>query len=623
MRPSCGVVAKIIHLFGDKLWEIEPQLTQQVPRVKPFITNDVNDFNNKTHENGISRCSEPLSVHHEVTIIPHRTSSIASILDDNKNIIVSNKTPNIVSTSATTRMEDSCKLQNAMEIALKNAFLSALKNYGKTLQLPLLTSTFYRQYVIPEAEEETLDVKKTKYKKLSNFLNEMVQQGFIVVTKESFGVHRIVSIDLNHPILANLITDVNKKPINSTKRFEPKSLFHSATLTEFYVVTCSTSAFFARINYRRGESIPVRQISRVIKEYMNKFNLPPSAVMEEGSVATKMYVLDECLEKICNTQAATLSSIINSVTQEMDHTYEMGHVKDFINKPRITICLSASKRTTYVNNIECYGIILGELAKLCRYGAAAAATIVQKSKQKVASLKIQGNQVHFIYNLLTETYKIPSRYVVGLELAKDDGKQRKRKQIKSNKCNKQILIRNTFKGKIGKKSYTNYITLCQIFCKSKTDISVCCELVKPVIVVPKVQVIPMNESLAHDKIPKAGYNSPGNRTGRKAKTKDGNTCRPYASECVGNVSHNNSSGKSKVKTKHGNNIPSNTSKCVANAANNKSPGKKEAVKAKRVKNIPTVPTANSISNARGRLLWHYIEKIYEDKKKTNNDTINK
>lgn len=434
MSGGHGVAVKMLHLFGDKLWGIEPQMAQQVPQFKATkLTEDdfpelgakktnakrdnegkiEQDINEKIVDN-----MDNLNIKEE-SAEDGETSNPKS-LEDKENVLSND----IQNNSQTNNANDLTNL-NTPEVVLKNAFLSALKNHGKTLQLPLLTSNFYRLYVVPEAQE-TLDLKKTKYKKLSNFLNEMIDQGFIVVREESKGVDKITAIDLEHPELVNFITDYKKPTTSADGGSADNPLFHSE-LTELYVVTDTTAPLFTKLNYKRGEGIPAAQIKKIIREYINKMNLPLS---KDSKVEAKSYVLDECLQKICNTNTATLSSIVNSVCQHCHHTYEMCNVKDVSsNKPMIQMSLatrSGNKKVTLVSNIECYGIIMTEFIKLCKQGAAASTTIVTPNNQNREMLQIQGNQVRFIYTLLTETYKIPPKCILGLELAKD-GKKHKKK----------------------------------------------------------------------------------------------------------------------------------------------------------------------------------------------------
>ncbi|KAM7359589.1 eukaryotic translation initiation factor 2D isoform 2-T2 [Cochliomyia hominivorax] len=416
MCAGHGVAVKMLHLFGDKLWGHEPSLVQQVPQLNNArLTDDdfpalgakhTNKENELHKENGIQDLLYQRNLMADSLMPKQKFDNISQNIDLKNEKAESNNTENS---------------GNTPELILKNAFLAALKNHGKNLQLPLLTSNFFRLYIVPEAQEP-LDLKKTKYKKLSNFLNEMIDQGFIVIREETKGVDKITSIDLDHPELVNFITDY-KKP-NSELTENP--LFHSE-LTELYIVTDVTAPFFAKFNYKQGEGIPASQIKKIVKEYVCKQNLP---MTKNPNMEDKSFILDEYLEKICNTNVASLNQITNDLIAHMDHSYQMCIAKDIKgNKPMIQMSLatrSGNKKVTLVSNIQCYGIILAEFIKLCKQGAAASTTIVTLPNQNREMLQIQGNQIRFVYNLLTETYKIPPKCILGLELAKD-GKKHKKK----------------------------------------------------------------------------------------------------------------------------------------------------------------------------------------------------
>lgn len=53
-------------------------------------------------------------------------------------------------------------------------------------------------FCISSPSGSSLDVKKSSYKKLSKFLADMQQRGFVQVKELSKGVESIVSIDHNH-----------------------------------------------------------------------------------------------------------------------------------------------------------------------------------------------------------------------------------------------------------------------------------------------------------------------------------------------------------------------------------------------------------------------------------------
>ncbi|XP_030369901.1 eukaryotic translation initiation factor 2D [Scaptodrosophila lebanonensis] len=413
-----GVAVKMLHMFGDKLWGHEPSLTQQIPTVKTKSQLTPDNFPALGTTDHPKKMQKALPVAATAEIEAEMTkAAIVEPLVPSEETHISSEQRECADNTPSTSTNDETP-EGSPETTLKNAFLAALKNNGKKLPLPLLTSNFYRLYVVPEAGEQ-LDLKKTRYKKLSNFLAEMVDQGFLVVREESKGVDKITSVDLEHPEVVNFITDVKPNEANNGTASETP-LFHSE-LKELYVVTDATAAFFTKMNYKRGEGIPVGQIKKIVREYVSKHGLLNSQ--------TKLVKLDDTLQELCECQEGTLVTITSIVTSKMEHSFQMCSGKDTSGKPLIQMSLatrSGNKKVTLVSNIEAYGIILSEFIKLCKQGAAASTTIVKLPHQKHEQLQVQGNQVRFIYTLLTETYKVPPKCILGLELAKD-GKKNKRK----------------------------------------------------------------------------------------------------------------------------------------------------------------------------------------------------
>ncbi|KAM8705276.1 hypothetical protein ACLKA7_009698 [Drosophila subpalustris] len=406
-----GVAVKILHLFGDKLWAHEPSLLQQIPMVKtkPLTTDDFPALGASDHQR-----KTPKAEQSDHTDVPQAVTedAVPTYGLESSTAALSLKEDSEVDANRATPPSD----EPTQETLLKNAFLAALKNNGKKLQLPLLTSNFYRLYVVPEATGQ-IDLKKTRYKKLSNFLGEMVDQGFLVVREETKGIDKILSVDLEHPELVNFITDVKISDCSGGAAETP--LFHSE-LKEMYIVSDVTAAFFTKLNYKRGEGIPVGQVKKIVREYVSKHGLV--------NPQTKLVKPDEVLQELYGNREASLSEITSIITSKMEHSYQMCSGKDTSGKPQIQMSLatrSGNKKVTLVSNIEAYGIIMAELIKLCKQGAAASTTIVKLPHQKHEQLQVQGNQVRFIYTLLTETYKVPPKCILGLELAKDGKKKKK------------------------------------------------------------------------------------------------------------------------------------------------------------------------------------------------------
>ena len=68
-----------------------------------------------------------------------------------------------------------------MDELIENAFLQALKTTAtaKKLELPALTSNFYRLHMLPACPSEIggpIDIKKSSFKKLGKFLSKMVEE---------------------------------------------------------------------------------------------------------------------------------------------------------------------------------------------------------------------------------------------------------------------------------------------------------------------------------------------------------------------------------------------------------------------------------------------------------------
>jgi len=164
----------------------------------------------------------------------------------------------------------------------------------------------------------------------------------------------------------------------------------------------------------------VAQVKKIVREYVSKHGLV--------NPQTKLVKPDEVLLELFGNRECSLSELTSLITSKMEHSYQMCSGKDTSGKPQIQMSLatrSGNKKVTLVSNIEAYGIIMAELIKLCKQGAAASTTIVKLPHQKHEQLQVQGNQIRFIYTLLTETYKVPPKCILGLELAKDGKKKKK------------------------------------------------------------------------------------------------------------------------------------------------------------------------------------------------------
>lgn len=118
-------------------------------------------------------------------------------------------------------------------------FLKALNTSVRNVKLPLLISNFYKVHMIPACpEDKTVDIKKSKFKKMSKLIEDMREEKVIEVEEPSPGVQSIVGVNYSHHLLSGFVDD---RPTSSTtkgKLDEPKVI-------EKYSVNASVLPLFS------------------------------------------------------------------------------------------------------------------------------------------------------------------------------------------------------------------------------------------------------------------------------------------------------------------------------------------------------------------------------------------
>jgi translation initiation factor 2D len=108
-----------------------------------------------------------------------------------------------------------------MDELLDYCFLKALKTSAKKIELPVLTSNFYRLHIVPACpSDKTLDVKKTSFKKLSKFLDSVKKEGIIEVKELTKGVESITAIQHGHDRVRSFHPEPEDKPQESATVLE-------------------------------------------------------------------------------------------------------------------------------------------------------------------------------------------------------------------------------------------------------------------------------------------------------------------------------------------------------------------------------------------------------------------
>lgn len=451
MSGGVGIGVNVLHVFGDKLWGLDASVCLQVPflgaGVEMLVDDDfpvLGESKSRDQKQQVQQqiVKKPVTSHVKSEEFPmlgadpkRKTKATtepdtATVTENFSELVVDEgKEENLLTTGHQddgndddeNAAEESIEEEINHDDLLQRAFYTCLKRDGKSLQLPLLTSTFYRKHVLP-ASEQPIDLKKTSYKKLSKFLLEMAANRFITVKEEQKGIEKISQVNLSHPDLIDFIP----KPAVKDDSVDKKNNLFVTEMTELYLVTDETAKFFATFNVANGDGLESSQIKKMLKEYVcnNKLQSPlnPRIIQTNGMLCT-----------LCNREVKAsipFDELLSFILSKMTHSFEMrskNEVKSSKN-PCITMSLatrSGNKKVTLVSNLEAYGIRLNEFEKACKLGVAASTTVTKLPYQKGEQLLVQGNQVRFIYKLLTETYKIPGKNIIGLDLAKKEKKVKK------------------------------------------------------------------------------------------------------------------------------------------------------------------------------------------------------
>lgn len=304
-----------------------------------------------------------------------------------------------------------------MDELLHYCFLASIK-YSKNLTLPLLISNFFKLQMIPMCPPgSTLDIKKTSYKKLKPFLDEMAKIGLITIKEIKKGVEAITNINKNHPKFNEFYLRPEDRP---KKDSNDSDNVQKTTVTESYVITANVLPIFQPAGYQKGDIIDGSNIRKYVTDHVKQNNCLVTGNSKLVQPNT------DILKKVCKTEnPVSWEEVIEKVCEAMKSCFKVSSGNEqILNKGKVAPIImsvsvrSGNKKVTIVDNLEVFGVNINEFAKECQHGVAASTSITPTPPgKKCDQLLVQGNQVVFIHNLLTEKYKIPKKYIRGLELA--------------------------------------------------------------------------------------------------------------------------------------------------------------------------------------------------------------
>ncbi|XP_036198511.1 eukaryotic translation initiation factor 2D isoform X5 [Myotis myotis] len=329
---------------------------------------------------------------------------------------------------------DSKTLQEQMDELLQQCFLHALKCRIKKTDLPLLTSTFLGSHVFsccPEGRQ--LDIKKSSYKKLSKFLQQMQQEQIIQVKELSKGVESIVAVDWKHPRITSFVIPEPSPTSQTIQEGSREQPYHPPDIKPLYCVPASMSLLFQESGHKKGSILEGGEVRMIIINYAKKNDLVDAD--NKNLVHLDPILCDCILEKSEQHTVMKLpwDSLLTRCLEKLQPAYQVTFPgqEPIVKKGKIcpidiTLAQRASnKKVTVVRNLEAYGLDPCTVAATLQQRCQASTTVAPAPGAKDSlQVQIQGNQVHHLGRLLLEEYQLPRKHIQGLEKAPKPGKKK-------------------------------------------------------------------------------------------------------------------------------------------------------------------------------------------------------
>ncbi|XP_021566878.1 eukaryotic translation initiation factor 2D isoform X2 [Carlito syrichta] len=289
----------------------------------------------------------------------------------------------------------------------------------------------YQDHLCPEGQQ--LDIKKSSYKKLSKFLQQMQQEQIIQVKELSKGVESVVAVDWKHPRITSFVIpepSLTSQTIQEGSRDQP---YHPPDIKPLYCVPASMTLLFQESGHKKGSILGGSEVRAIIINYAKKNDLVDAD--NKNLVKLDPILCDCILEK--NEQHTVMKlpwdSLLTRCLEKLQPAYQVTFPgqEPIVKKGKIcpidiTLAQRASnKKVTVVRNLEAYGLDPYSVAAILQQRCQASTTVTPAPGAKDSlQVQIQGNQVHHLGWLLHEEYQLPRRHIQGLEKAPKPGKKK-------------------------------------------------------------------------------------------------------------------------------------------------------------------------------------------------------
>ena len=245
MAGRRGKGVEILHCIGDKLWELggkESPPQWGPPAVMQSANNEEEASQEMTEQSD------------EAQAIPEDDTKPESSVDQQPvGEETESKADEATEGLAEGESEPQKSPQELMDELVEYCFLKALKTSAKKIELPVLTSNFFRLHMVPACpSDKSLDVKKSSYKKLSKFLDLMKKEGVLVVKELTKGVESITDINHGHDRIRQfkLQEESCERKSDPLETVKEVGKYLPPVITPLFLVNANTLALFSPGRYR-------------------------------------------------------------------------------------------------------------------------------------------------------------------------------------------------------------------------------------------------------------------------------------------------------------------------------------------------------------------------------------
>lgn len=421
MGGQQGKVLTVLHYYNDHLCYIHDMPILILPIRRSTEDSDQEVLQNVMQDRHWpalgERVQQPQPVQQEKDVVTEVTVAIRALtLNEPGSITEDTKAVQTESPKTATPPP----VHITVDAALHRCFMIVAK-YSPTLQLPLLTSTFYRKEMVQMMGDQQVDIKSSTYKKVSEFLKAMQKDGLCKLGQKQKGVDTVEEIDYNHESFAAFYLPVESRP----KIVEEACAKDSAKLNDTYVVVPEVVDIFLP-KFRVGAEVTLSVAKKSVLDYVKKNGLQD--IDKEYTLARTAV-----LQRLCPPGSTRVpnSELMQAVICAMDDGAYKAPCAPSANSSACTSTSSSSqarlpravrmriqthsgKTVTIVSNLQDYSNVhLATFAKEIQVIAAASAKVEKDTHQ----IQVQGNQVDLIATLLNKKYGISRSKMMGLELA--------------------------------------------------------------------------------------------------------------------------------------------------------------------------------------------------------------